>query len=198
MRKITVLNRVSVDGYFASLNEANFGMDWFIQDPEVDKAVHNGEEEVSAFIFGADTYRGFERSWVPMLNNPDTPKHLKDMAQVLTDNTKYVFSTTIKEASWENTRLYSSEPVEVITRVKHEEGGNILIFGSGSIVQQLGNAGLIDEYMLIMTPIIAGEGKALFQGMKQTGLTLAKTQAFQSGNVLLHYLTANQNRFRVE
>ncbi|WP_240482419.1 dihydrofolate reductase family protein [Fictibacillus enclensis] len=190
MRKITVLNRVSVDGYFASLNEAAFGMDWFIQDPEVDKAVRSDEEEVSAFIFGADTYRGFERSWVPMLNDPNTPQYLKDVAQVLTDNTKIVFSTTIKKATWENTELYRSDPVEVITRVKQEEGANILIFGSGSIVQQLGNAGLIDEYMLIMTPVIAGEGKAMYQGMKQTALTLIRTQAFESGNVLLHYQTA--------
>ncbi|MFC5649591.1 dihydrofolate reductase family protein [Paenibacillus solisilvae] len=64
---------------------------------------------------------------------------------------------------------------------------DILILGSGTIVQQLANEGLIDEYLFIMTPVVAGEGKPLFKHVKQFGLTLLETKAFRSGNVLLHY-----------
>ncbi|MNH48165.1 hypothetical protein D3C79_1117940 [compost metagenome] len=59
--------------------------------------------------------------------------------------------------------------------------------GSGSIVQQLAEAGLIDDYLFIMTPVVAGEGKPLFQHVNQFGLSLVEARAFQSGNVVLHY-----------
>ena len=65
----------------------------------------------------------------------------------------------------------------------------MLIMGSGSIVQQLTQERLIDDYIFIVTPVIAGTGKSMFKDVKQLGLKLLKTQSFQSGNVLLHYTT---------
>nr|WP_244527529.1 dihydrofolate reductase family protein [Lihuaxuella thermophila] len=71
-------------------------------------------------------------------------------------------------------------------QLKNGEGADILIFGSGTIVQQLANEGLIDEYLFILTPVVAGEGKPLFKDVKQFPLTLLGAKAFKSGNVLLH------------
>lgn len=176
-----------MDGYFASLNHTNFGMDWFIHDPEVDKEVRSGDGQVDTLILGAATYKGFERSWVPFLNDPNAPKELKAVAEELTNMKKVVFSTNLKEANWENTIIFADKPAQVIRELKSEEGSDMLIMGSGSIVQQLALEGLIDEYLFIVTPVVAGEGKPLFINVKQFGLELFKAKPFKSGNVLLHY-----------
>lgn len=186
MRKIIMLNRISIDGYFASLNDATFGMDWFIHDPEVDQAVHS-DGILDTLILGEITYLGFERSWVPIRDDPNSPKELKAIAEELTNMTKVVFSKKLKEATWENTKLFNGNIVEAVRNLKDEEGTDILIMGSGTIVQQLANEGLIDEYLFIVTPVVAGEGKPLFKHVKQFGLTLVETKSFKSGNVLLHY-----------
>ena len=76
---------------------------------------------------------------------------------------------------------------EVVTQLKSQPGADMLIMGSGSLVQQLTNAGRIDEYRLIVTPVIAGSGKSFFKNVKQTSLTLLSAQCFKSGNVILRY-----------
>jgi dihydrofolate reductase len=189
MRKIVMLNRVSIDGFFASLNEQTWGMDWFVHDPEVDKAAHElgGHSATPLLLLGGITYRGFERSWVPRLKDPNAPKEMKAVAEELTKMTKLVFSKTIKEVTWDNTRLFNGNLIEEVTKLKQEEGADIMIMGSGTIIQQLANEGLIDEYVFIVTPVIAGEGKPLFKDVKHFGLKLLSTKSFDSGNILLRY-----------
>ncbi|MCR8630951.1 dihydrofolate reductase family protein [Paenibacillus radicis (ex Xue et al. 2023)] len=143
MNKIKMLNRISIDGYFASLNEATFGMDWFIHDPEVDKAAHAIGGKMNILILGSTTFRGFESYWVPVLHNPDAPSHLKEIAQELTDMTKIVFSKTINETEWDNTQIYNDNLIEVVRQLKRDASCDILVLGSGSIVQQLAEEGLI-------------------------------------------------------
>src|SRR4051812_17910300 len=188
MRKIIVLNRVSIDGYFASLNDQTFGMDWFVPDPEVDAAVHSGGP-ADTLLMGASTYRGFERSWVPMLNDPNTPPPLRAVAEELTGMRKVVFSTRLQPADihWASTELHAGQPAEVAARLKSEPGSDMLIFGSGAIIRQLLPVGLIDELLLIVTPVIAGAGKSFFQDVPQTSLALLSAQSFKSGNVVLRY-----------
>jgi len=188
MRKIIVLNRISIDGYFASLNDLTFGMDWFVPDPDVDAAVHGGGP-ADTLLMGAVTYRGFERSWVPMLSDPTTPAPLRAVAQELTQMNKVVFSTRLQpsEIHWANTELHPGQLVETAARLKTEPGADMLIFGSGSVIRQLFPAGLIDELLLIVTPVIAGRGKSFFQDVPQTGLSLLSAQSFPSGNVVLRY-----------
>ena len=191
MRKITLLNRVSIDGYFASLNQQTWGMDWFVPDPEVDKAVHEPTDgdAPDTLLLGGITYRGFERSWVPFLNNPDAPPEMRAVAQELTQMVKVVFSKTLKNSdiTWENTQLHHGNLIEVVKELKSGKGGGILIMGSGTVVQQLANEELIDEYIFIMTPVVAGEGKPLFKDVKQFNLKLLSEQSFDSGNVVLRY-----------
>jgi dihydrofolate reductase len=196
MRKIVMLNRVSVDGFFASLNKKTWGMDWFIQDPKVDKAAHGLVGSADTLLLGGITYRGFERTWVPMLNNPDTPKEMKAVAEELTKMSKVVFSKTLKEKeiTWENTQLHAGKLIEVVKDLKQGKGAGIMIMGSGTIIQQLANKGLIDEYAFILTPVIAGEGKSLFKDVKQSGIKLISAKSFDSGNVLLHYEIDNKSK----
>lgn len=189
MNKIKMLNRISIDGCFASLNEASSGMDWFIHDPEVDKAAHAIGGKMNTLILGGATYRLFERSWVPILDNPEAPDHLKEIAEELTGMTKIVFSRTIKASAWENTRIYGDNLIHVMRQLKQDADSDILVLGSGSIVQQLAEERLIDEYIFIVSPVVAGEGKPLFSNVKQLDLTLVGSKTFESGNVVLHYET---------
>ena len=147
--------------------------------------------ETPLLLLGAETYRGFERSWVPRLKDPKAPKELKAVAEELTKMTKLVFSKTLKEVTWENTRLFNGHLIEEITKLKKEKGADIMIMGSGTIVQQLANEGLIDEYVFIVTPVVAGKGKLLFKDVKQFGLKLLSTKTFDSGNILVQYATIN-------
>lgn len=188
MGKIKMLNRISIDGYFASLNEESAGMDWFIHDPKVDKKAHEMCGEMNILILGGTTYRLFERSWVPVLHNPDAPTHLKEIAEELTGMTKIVFSRTLAGSEWENTRIYKDNLIEVVRQLKQNSNSDILVLGSGSIVQQLAGEGLIDEFIFIVSPVIAGKGKPLFEHIGQISITPVETQMFESGNVLIHYV----------
>lgn len=188
MNKIKVLNRISIDGYFASTNEEAFGMDWFIHDPEVDQAAHAIGGKMNILILGGTTFRGFERYWLPVLHKPDAPSHLKEIAQELTDMTKIVFSKTINETEWDNTEIYYDNLIEVVRQLKRDASSDILVLGSGSIVQQLAEKELIDEYIFIVSPVVAGKGKPLFEHVKQFALTPLEARTFESGNVVLHYV----------
>lgn len=191
MRKVVMLNRVSIDGFFASPNEMTGGMDWFVPDPEVDKAVRGlGSTPADTLLLGAKTYAMFQHSWVPMLKDPNAPGELKAVAQELTNMTKIVFSHTLTSSSWANTRFVDSDLPGTVRDLKREKGSGIMIMGSGTIVQQLTDAGLIDEYAFIVSPVIAGKGKALFRDVEQRGLVLVSSRSFATGNVVLQYVVS--------
>jgi dihydrofolate reductase len=101
---------------------------------------------------------------------------------------KVVFSRTLDKASWQNTTLVKGDIVTAVRRMKHEPGPGMAILGSGSIVSQLTEARLIDEYQIVVHPIVLGEGKTMFAGLgEQVPLRLTKTRVFGNGNVVLWY-----------
>ena len=186
MRKVVMINRVSIDGYFASNNKMTGGMDWFVQDPNVEEAVHKLVTS-DTLLIGEITFELFEKSWVPMLKDPNTPAPLKAVAQELTDMRKIVFAKNIGQSDWANTEFHHDGLVEFVKELKKEEGTDILIMGSGTIVQQLTNECLIDDYVFIVSPVVAGGGKALFKNVGQQSLQFVSAESFESGNVVLHY-----------
>src|SRR5690625_1238808 len=127
MRKVIMLNRMSIDGYFASLNEANFGMDWFIHDSEIDKVAHEMTGKTDTLILGRKTYQGFEQSWTPLLNDPNAPKELKNVAEELTQLNKVVFTKSLKDSNWKNTEIFDGNIIEKVSELKQIAGANILI-----------------------------------------------------------------------
>ncbi|MDY9926918.1 dihydrofolate reductase family protein [Methanosarcina sp.] len=190
MRKIIMFNRISVDGFFAGPNGE---IDWFIADHELDKALHEmGEPDMDSpdtVLLGRVTYQLFESFWPKVAADPESPEEARVIANELNQMTKVVFSKTLKEVSWQNTRLVKGNVIGEVSRLKQEKGSDILIFGSGTIVQQLADEGLIDEYLLAVTPVVLGTGKPLFKDVKKLNLKLLETKKFKSGNVLLHYET---------
>ena len=105
--------------------------------------------------------------------------------------TKIVFSRTLNKVDWNNTRLVKNDMLSEIRKLKQESGKDLTVLGSGSIVSQLAQERLIDEYQILLNPIVIGKGKTMFEGVKDRfSLKLTKTRVFGNGNVLLNYTPA--------
>lgn len=185
MRKVIMFNRISIDGFFAGPQGE---IDWFVHDPEVDKATHEMMQP-DTLLLGRVTYQMFESYWPHVATDPNAPEGARTLANELNQMTKVVFSKTLEEVTWENTKLVKGDITKEVSKLKQGEGPDITIFGSGTIVQQLADEGLIDEYLIAVTPIVLGTGKQLFKDVKKFNLKLLETRNFKSGNVLLHYGT---------
>jgi dihydrofolate reductase len=97
-----------------------------------------------------------------------------------------VFSRTLRQASWNNTTLVKSGPVRAIRKVKSEPGEGMAIIGSGSIVSQLAPEGVVDEYQVVVNPIALGDGRTMFDGIKERlSLKLTNSRIFRNGKVFL-------------
>jgi dihydrofolate reductase len=185
MRKIIVFNLVTVDGLFAGPNGE---IDWHNYDDEMGMYSLDQMKSLGALIFGKTTYELMASYWP----TPDGIKSEPDVAEIMNNIPKIVFSETLKEVKdgpiWKNVTVFHELKPEEIIKMQEQEGGDIAIFGSGTIVQQFTNLGLIDEYRLIVNPLILGNGKPLFKDIKnKLILRLINTRMFKNGNVLLCY-----------
>ena len=185
MRKIIVFNRISLDGFFAGPNGE---IDWFIHDPAVDQAAHEMMNP-DTLLMGRLTYQMFAGYWPSVMTDPNASKEARITADELSQMTKLVFSSTLDQATWQNTRLVKGDLIKEIRTLKQAEGADITIFGSGSIVQQLAKAELIDEYLIIITPVVLGKGKSFFKDLNAVKLFLKEVRNFKSGNIVVHYTT---------
>jgi dihydrofolate reductase len=185
MRKLSVFNNVSLDGYFT---DSSGDMSWaHKQDAEWNEFVAGNASGGGALVLGRVTYEmmaGFWPTPAALAMNPAVAERMNTMP-------KAVFSRTLDKASWNNTRLLKGDLAAEMRKLKAEPGPDMVILGSGSIVAQLASAGLIDEYQVVVHPLALGGGRTLFQGVpRRLGLTLQKTRAFGNGAVVLWYQPA--------
>jgi len=185
MRKIIVFNLVTVDGYFAGPNGE---LDWHNYDAEMSAFSTEQMQTLGALMFGETTYELMASYWT----TEDGIKGEPVVAEIMNSIRKYVFSPTMKDVEdgpvWKNVTVVHEIKKEEIIKWKEEEGKDIAIFGSGTIVSQLTELGLIDEYRLVVNPLILGAGKPLFANLKgRHDLKLINTKVFNNGNVLLYY-----------
>lgn len=190
MRKIIVTMWVTLDGFIAGPNGE---MDWVGQ--FYDEAMGNYEYDlVSAadtLLLGRVTYQSFAGAWPHIPDNPSASEGEKQYARKLNAMRKVVFSNSLESVEWSNSTLLKEVIPEEITKLKQEPGRDIVIYGSASIVRTLTNLGLIDEYQLLVHPIVLGGGKPLFQDIKdRVNLKLAQTKTHPSGVVILFYQPA--------
>jgi len=185
MPTLMVFDQVTLDGYFTS---ANGDMSWAHKsDPEWNEFVAGNARGGGRLVFGRVTYDMMASYWPTPQAARDNPVVAKQMNAM----PKIVFSKTLDKVSWSNTTLIKDDPAPAMRQLKKEPGENMVILGSGSIVSQLAQAGLVDEYQIIVNPLVLGKGKTLFATVKErVGLKLTKTRAFQNGNVLLCYAPA--------
>ena len=187
MRKIVLSEWVSVDGYTAGPNnDMSFVGESF--NDEMGKYEDDYVNSGDTLILGRVTYDSFAGSWPHVPDNPNASEAEKVYARKLNTMRKVVFSRTLPSADWNNSVLFREIDADEINRLKQEDGKNILIYGSATIVQQLTNLGLIDEYQLLVHPVALGGGTALFRDLAdKCRLKLASCRTFASGVVLLTY-----------
>ena len=182
MRRIIVFNHVTLDGYFVDMNG---DMSWaHKQDAEWNAFVADNAKGDATLLFGRITYE-LMASWWP---TPAAIESMPVVAEQMNSLQKVVFSRTLDKASWNNTRLAKGDLTAEIRKMKQEPGTDMVIMGSGTIVSQLAQEGLIDEYEIALNPIVLGKGRTMFEGVKEKqNLKLTKTRAFANGNVFLCY-----------
>ena len=197
MRRIVMFNRLSADGYSAATNGS---LDWIVPDADFDRSAGEAIERggVDTILFGRRTYDLFERFWPDALDSSPTAAdphqtghrspEMRAMARMLNESEKIVFSTTRKELTWRNSRVVSAFEPQAVEAMKQQSGKDIMVFGSGTIVSLLATHALIDEYRLLISPVLLGQGRRLMDGLPHmTELELASVMSYQSGNVMLHY-----------
>lgn len=184
MRNLTMFNSITLDGYFTG---PAGDMSWAHRehsDPEFDAFVAGNAKTGGMLLMGRVTY-DMMVSWWP---TPHAIKAFPEVAAGMNSAPKVVFSRKMEKAEWNNTRVMKGDLAAEVKKLKQEPGPDIVILGSGSIVAQLAPTGLIDEYTFVVTPVVLGTGRTLFDGMKEKlNLTLTGSRAFGNGNVLLNY-----------
>lgn len=196
-RRIVMFNRVTADGYFAG---ADGSLDWVVPDEEVDAAGAAATPAFDTMLFGRRTYELFETFWPHALDDPGTARdphsvrrspELRTMAVWINEASKLVFSRTRDAVSWKNSRLiHELDPAQIET-MKEQSGKDIIVFGSGSLVSQLSEHRLIDEYQFVVNPLLLGKGRSLVCGMSRSSkLDLIEERRFRSGIVMLRYALA--------
>lgn len=184
MSKLIVFNLISLDGFFARLNG---DIDWHNVDEEFNQFAIEQTASFGTIIFGRTTYQIFEDFWPKVINNSEFSKEDQEIAENIQNIEKIVFSKTLDKVTWKNSTLYKEIDVVKIKKLKEQSEKDIVIFGSGTIVQAFSNLGLIDEYRLLVNPIILGRGRLMFKDVREIKLKLLNTRNFKNGNVLLYY-----------
>ena len=177
MRKVSASESVSLDGVMESPEE------WTppYSTDEMGEANAAGMTESDALLLGRVTYEGLAAYW-PNQSDDDP------MVDYINSVRKFVVSTTLEEAEWNNSTLITENVTEEITELKQQSGKNITIIGSGTLVQSLLRDGLLDELTLMVHPLILGDGKRLFENESdQEALKLMDSKTFETGVVSLTY-----------
>jgi dihydrofolate reductase len=177
MRKIVATEYVTLDGV---MHEPGEWSGPFFNDEAV-KFKYDELFASDALLLGRVTYEGFAKAWPTMTGTGNFGERMNGVP-------KYVVSTTLKNPEWNNSHVISGNVVEEISRLKQEPGQDILLAGSGVLLHTLMENDLVDEYRLMLHPIVLGRGKRLFENENQTKtLKLVETKPFASGIVVLTY-----------
>jgi len=182
VQKLIVFNNVSLDGYFV---DANGDMRWAHRpDPEWNEFAAGNASGGGTLLFGRVTYDLMASYWPTPLAMKNDPA----VAEGMNRSSKVVFSRTMEKASWNNTKLLKGDIVAEVRKMKEQPGTGMAILGSGIIVSQLAQEGLIDEFQIALIPVVLGKGRTMFEGVaNRLALKLISSRAFGNGNVVLRY-----------
>ena len=188
MRKLKLQMQLSIDGFVA---RSNGELDWLTWDwdEELKRYVMDLTEPVDHIVMGRKLAEGFIPHWANMANNPETTDAF---SKKMTDTPKTVFTRTLESNAWGSaTELAQGDLIAEISKLKQDEGKDIIVYGGGQFVSNLIKANLIDEYHLFVNPVILGQGMPIFQGLEDRAkMKLQYARTFQSGIVVLCYSPA--------
>jgi dihydrofolate reductase len=186
MRKVILFNLITLDGFFEGSGK---DISWHQVDDEFNEFAIEQLSSTDGLIFGRVTYQLMANFWPTPAGLDGEPA----TAKLMNSLPKYVFSRTLEKVEWNNTTLLKGEAVKELNKLKQENGKDLYIFGSADLSWTFIRYGLIDEYRLLVNPIMLGSGVPLFKdNHEMIRLRLLKTKTFHNGNVLLYYQTLRQ------
>ena len=181
MRKLIAFDFVTLNGYYKG---PKGDISWHRHGAEENGYAAEKLKSGGTLLFGRVTYEMMASYW-------PTPIAIKNdpvVAEGMNNADKIVFSRTLKKVEWNNTRLVKENIAEEIKKMKRMAGKDMTLLGSGSILTQFAEQGLIDEYQIMVDPVVLGDGTPLFKDIKhKLDLKLTTTTTFKSGVVLLCY-----------
>jgi dihydrofolate reductase len=183
MSRLVVFQQISLDGYF---KDKHGDMTWAKNDgdEEFDAFSSENAKEGGVLLFGRVTYDMMSGFWP----TPQAHKILPVVAERMNSLPKIVFSRTLRKASWNNTKVVNGDMIAEIRKMKKELGEGMAILGSGNVVSQLALADVIDEYQIVLNPIVLGGGRTMFDGIKERlNLKLTQSRIFRNGRISLSY-----------
>src|SRR6185503_1432457 len=185
MRQLSVFNNVTLDGYFT---DSNGDMSWVHKnDPEWNSFTAENASGGGLLLFGRITYEMMASFWP----TKQALEMMPTVAEQMNNLPKVVFSRTMDKPSWNNTMLVKNNIVAEVRKMKDEAGPGMVIMGSGTIVSQLTQEGLIDEYQFAVHPIILGRGRTMFEGVRdKVALRRTRSRTFDNGTVFVCYESA--------
>src|ERR1700742_1844482 len=189
MRRIVVSEFISLDGVVEDPGGAegfrHGGWSFKFNDPDGMKYKLDEVMDHDAMLLGRVTYEGFAQAWPGRTDEVGFADKMNAMP-------KHVVSSTLAKADWDNSTILSGDLAQDVTALKEQDGGDILVAGSISLVRELTDLGLVDEYRLMMFPIALGSGKRLFDGIADAAtLTLSDVKPLKTGTVILTYHPAD-------
>lgn len=184
MRKVSVFESVTLNGYYSG---PDGDMSWayaLSADPEFQEFVKGNASDAGVLLFGRVTYQMMASYWP----TPVAAKNDPVVAKGMNEAEKIVFTRTLKTVDWANTTIVRGDLPDAVRKLKQQSGKNLVVLGSGSIVAQLTDAGLVDEYQIVVKPVALGKGRTLFEGVKANlALTLTGSRVFRDGSLVLNY-----------
>jgi len=181
MRQVIMFNLITLDGYFEGLNK---DITWHQVDDEFNEFAIEQLSSTDGLIFGRVTYQLMAAYWptpIAIENDPIVAGKMNSLP-------KFVFSNTFEKVDWNNSRLIKGDAVEELKKLKQQAGKDLFIFGSANLSSTFTKNGLIDEYRIMVNPIVLGAGVPLFKGNGEIlKMKLLNSKSFHNGNVLLYY-----------
>jgi len=189
MGSLHVFENVTLDGYFTGENgDLSWAHTRDEQDPEWLEFIAGNAKGGGTLVFGRVTYDLMAGYWP----TPEAARQDPVVARQMNALPKIVFSRSLERADWNNTRVIHGDPAGEIRKLKQEPGKDLVIFGSGKLIAQLAPEGLIDEYQLVVKPVVLGRGRTMFEGVeRQLELHRTRERTFKNGRVLLCYEPAH-------
>jgi len=143
---------------------------------------------VATVLLGRKNYEGFGSYWPSVADNEESDSRDRAFSKWLNAVEKIVFSSTLKDATWENSRIVNDDPAAIVRALQQEAGGNVIVLASGSIIKRLLEADALDRLSITLCPEVAGGGSRLFDdGLPASSWTLSQSTVTESGAVCLIY-----------
>ena len=191
MRKLIASINVSLDSFMSG---TNCELDWHFESwgPDLAQSFYEQLSSADTILLGRVTYCAMARYWPRKSLDLNFPREDIAFADMMNNHTKVVFTKTLAEPAWVNSKFIRGDLRKEIKKLKSQPGKDIIIYGSGKLINSMVElGGLIDEFTLWVHPVILGEGKPLFNSLQhRLRMKLVKSHTFRSGVVMLDYLDA--------